>query len=97
MAMVSLPSDAALAALRAACPDDLVSFDRELFGTYGRDWTRVYEPAPCAVALPRTTAEVASLVRFCAANEIAVVPSGGRTGLAGGAECPAQTTSVTTR
>jgi len=83
--MVALPSDAALSALRAAFPDDLVSFDRELLGTYGRDWTRVYEPAPCAVALPRSTEEVVALVRFCAANDIAVVPSGGRTGLAGGA------------
>ncbi|MDB4927547.1 MAG: glcD2 [Myxococcaceae bacterium] len=83
--MVALPSDAALSALRAAFSDDLVSFDRDLFAEYGRDWTRVHEPAPCAVARPRTTAEVVALVKFCAANEVAVVPSGGRTGLAGGA------------
>jgi FAD/FMN-containing dehydrogenase len=83
--MLPLPSDAALSALRAAFPDDLVSFDRELFAAYGRDWTRVHEPAPCAVARPRTTAEVAALVRFCAAHGVAVVPSGGRTGLAAGA------------
>ena len=24
---------------------------------YGRDWTRIYEPAPSAVAFPRTTDE----------------------------------------
>lgn len=83
--MLPHPSDAALSALRAAFPDDLVSFDRELFATYGRDWTRVHEPAPCAVARPRTTAEVAALLRFCAAHAVAVVPSGGRTGLAAGA------------
>jgi FAD/FMN-containing dehydrogenase len=52
---------------------------------YGRDWTRVVEPAPCAVALPRTTDEVARIVRACTAHGISIVPSGGRTGLAGGA------------
>jgi FAD/FMN-containing dehydrogenase len=52
---------------------------------YGRDWTREFEPAPCAVALPRTTDEVVRLMRLCAAHEVPVVPSGGRTGLVGGA------------
>ncbi len=83
--MVDRPDEAVLRALRAAFSDDLVSFEPELFGTYGRDWTKVFEPAPCAVARPRSTEEVAAVVRFCEANAIGVVPSGGRTGLAGGA------------
>jgi FAD/FMN-containing dehydrogenase len=37
------------------------------------------------VAFPATTAEVAAVVRLCAGRGIAVVPQGGRTGLAGGA------------
>jgi FAD/FMN-containing dehydrogenase len=52
---------------------------------YGRDWTRVVAPAPSAVALPRTTEEVARFVTLCAKHSVALVPSGGRTGLAGGA------------
>lgn len=52
---------------------------------YGKDWTKVYAPAPSAVAFVRSTEEVAALLRLCHANEVAVVPSGGRTGLAGGA------------
>ncbi|MDX1588126.1 MAG: FAD-binding oxidoreductase [Oleiphilaceae bacterium] len=52
---------------------------------YGRDWTRIHEPRPVAVALPKTTAEVQALVRFANAHQLALVPSGGRTGLSAGA------------
>jgi len=64
---------------------EIVSTDPDDLATYGRDWTRVYEPAPCAVALPRSTDDVAALLRFCDDEGIPVVPSGGRTGLAAGA------------
>ncbi|HET9450627.1 MAG TPA: FAD-binding oxidoreductase, partial [Aggregicoccus sp.] len=36
-------------------------------------------------AFPRTTEEVSRLLALCSAHRVAVVPSGGRTGLAGGA------------
>lgn len=52
---------------------------------YGRDWTRFWEPSPCAIAFPRSTAEVADLVRWARERGTALVPSGGRTGLSGGA------------
>ena len=52
---------------------------------YGRDWTKVFEPAPSAVAFPERVDEVAALLKLCSEHNIAVVPSGGRTGLAGGA------------
>lgn len=52
---------------------------------YGRDWTRWWQPAPLAVALPETIAEVQALVRWAIEREVAIVPSGGRTGLSGGA------------
>jgi glycolate oxidase subunit GlcD len=38
-----------------------------------------------AVALPRTSAEVARVVSWCYAHEVAIVPRGGGTGFAGGA------------
>jgi FAD/FMN-containing dehydrogenase len=65
--------------------DDVVSTDPDDLAAYGRDWTRVFAPAPCAIARPRSTAEVAAILGACHAAEVAVVPSGGRTGLAGGA------------
>ncbi|WP_329741074.1 FAD-binding oxidoreductase [Dyella sp. A6] len=52
---------------------------------YGRDWTRRWTPAPCAVALPASIEEVQAIVRWANEHEVALVPSGGRTGLSGGA------------
>jgi FAD/FMN-containing dehydrogenase len=72
-------------ALAHGFPADLVTRDPADLVEYGRDWTRLIEPAPCAVALPRSTDEVSRLVKLCAAHDVAIVPSGGRTGLAGGA------------
>jgi FAD/FMN-containing dehydrogenase len=72
-------------ALSRGFPADLVTRDPADLAEYGRDWTRVVDPAPCAVALPRSTDEVSRLVKVCAAHDVAMVPSGGRTGLAGGA------------
>lgn len=53
--------------------------------TYGRDWTKTYEPAPAAIALPTSTAQVQAIIQL--ANQVGfnIVPSGGRTGLSGGA------------
>lgn len=66
-------------------PSDFLLRDPSDLAVYGRDWTRVIEPAPSAVALPRTTSEVSRLLRLCSEHLVPVVPSGGRTGLAGGA------------
>ncbi len=52
---------------------------------YGRDWTRRWTPDPLAIALPADTGEVQRLLRWAANHQVAVVPSGGRTGLSGGA------------
>jgi FAD/FMN-containing dehydrogenase len=52
---------------------------------YGRDWTRRWTPAPLAIALPATVEEVQGIVRWANDQGVAIVPSGGRTGLSGGA------------
>jgi FAD/FMN-containing dehydrogenase len=80
-----LLSSAVLARLTEAAGPDVLSHDPAELAEYGRDWTRVFAPAPSAVAFPRTTAEVSRLLAACNAEGVAVVPSGGRTGLAGGA------------
>jgi FAD/FMN-containing dehydrogenase len=79
-----LPPDFRAALARDFAPDFFTeeAADR---AEYGRDWTRVFPPAPSAVAFPRSTADVARLLALCNAERVPVVPSGGRTGLAGGA------------
>ncbi|MCW3480002.1 FAD-binding oxidoreductase [Neisseriaceae bacterium JH1-16] len=49
------------------------------------DWRKRYRGTPLAVALPGSTAEVAALVKVCAANNIPIVPQGGNTGTCGAA------------
>jgi FAD/FMN-containing dehydrogenase len=63
----------------------MVSTDPGDLEAYGRDWTRIYVPAPSALVRPRSTAEVSEILRECHRAGVSVVPSGGRTGLAGGA------------
>ncbi|MBK5012757.1 FAD-binding oxidoreductase [Pseudomonas sp. S60] len=52
---------------------------------YGKDWTKHYPPAPSAIVLPRTVEQVQAIVRWANAHKVALVPSGGRTGLSAGA------------
>ena len=66
-------------------PADFLSEDASDLNEYGRDWTRVVDPAPSAIAFPRSTDEVSRLLAACNEDRVAIVPSGGRTGLAGGA------------
>jgi FAD/FMN-containing dehydrogenase len=82
--MPALP-EAFAAAVARDFPADLLSTEASDLTTYGRDWTRFIDPAPAAIALPRSTSEVSRLLRLCAEHRVPVVPSGGRTGLAAGA------------
>ncbi len=59
--------------------------DEDSLKRYGVDWTRVWAPAPSAVLLPETTEEVQAIVRLANEHRIALVPSGGRTGLSAAA------------
>ncbi|NDD91077.1 FAD-binding oxidoreductase [bacterium] len=75
----------ALDIIQKAFPKDFLSLDPAVLESHGKDWTKVYPPRPCAVAFPRSTEEVSRLLKLCSENKIAVVPSGGRTGLSAGA------------
>jgi FAD/FMN-containing dehydrogenase len=70
---------------RLAAANITFTRDASELAEYGKDWTKVYAPAPLAIAFPASTAEVATIVRLCNEHDVAIVPSGGRTGLAGGA------------
>jgi FAD/FMN-containing dehydrogenase len=52
---------------------------------YGRDWTRRWTPAPLAIAFPASIEDVQAIARWATERRVALVPSGGRTGLSGGA------------
>ncbi len=56
---------------------------------YAVDWRGVYRGTPLAVVKPNALAQVAEIMRRSAAQGLAVVPAGGRTGLCGGAIAPA--------
>lgn len=52
---------------------------------YAVDWRGTYRGTPRAVLRPGSVEEVQAAVRACAAQGLAIVPAGGRTGLCGGA------------
>ena len=74
-----------LAALADIVGEGRVLVDADSLASYGCDWTRFYTPAPAAIVLPGSIEEVQAVVRLAAREEIAIVPSGGRTGLSAGA------------
>lgn len=78
-------SDARVASLQSAVPTLRVLNDPADLAHYGVDWTRRWTPAPLAIALPASIEEVQATMRWAYAQGVAVVPSGGRTGLSGGA------------
>lgn len=51
---------------------------------YNEDWMRKYKGQSQLVLKPKTTEQVAEIVKYCAQQKLAVVPQGGNTGLVGG-------------
>ncbi|MEX2132033.1 MAG: FAD-binding oxidoreductase, partial [Pseudohongiellaceae bacterium] len=62
-----------------------IKTDPDSLTQYGRDWTRMVDPRPLAIVLPGNVEEVVALVKLANELAFALVPSGGRTGLSGGA------------
>lgn len=69
----------------AALGPEVVQPGAEAGPAYLTDWTSSTPVIPLAVLRPRTVREVSRALTICNAQGIAVVPQGGRTGLAGGA------------
>ena len=78
-------TDPRLDLLLQDCPGLRLTTEPAELEHYGRDWTRRWTPAPLAIALPGNVDEVQGILRWASAQGVAVVPSGGRTGLSGGA------------
>ena len=63
-------------------PDDLAN--------WGTDWTRSFKVDPLAIVFPESVDQIINLVKRAPEWGVALVPSGGRTGLSGGAVAPNQ-------
>ncbi len=77
--------DIIVARLLTLLPADAVIFDPLETRAYECDALSAYRCAPLAAVLPRSTAEVAAVLRACNDMGVPVVPRGSGTSLAGGA------------
>ena len=59
--------------------------DNRAMEPYLVEWRGLFQGATPLMLMPETTEEVAAILSICNEHEIAVVPQGGNTGLAGGA------------
>ena len=85
MTLSRRPPDALLATLVRDLSPDLLITDPERLEPYSRDWSGDHVGRPRAVARPRSTAEVSTLMARCREARLPVVPQGGLTGLVGAA------------
>ena len=71
--------------LRRLIDPAAVIVDEDALRAYESDGLTAYRQPPLIVVLPSTTAEVAAILKYCAANNVKVVPRGAGTSLSGGA------------
>lgn len=65
-------------------PNELLHVDEDLH-PYECDGLSAYRSLPLCVALPETVEQIQAIVRYCATENVPVVPRGAGTGLSGGA------------
>lgn len=71
--------------LQAIVGEQRVKTDQDSLQTWGKDWTKHFEPNPSVIVFPATTEEVQAIVNIANQHQLAITPSGGRTGLSAGA------------
>lgn len=76
---------ATLKKLHSIVGEQRVLTDEISYQQYGLDRTTVWQAMPGVVVLPASTEEVQAIVQLANQENLAIVPSGGRTGLSGGA------------
>lgn len=64
---------------------DQIKTDSESLKYYGKDWTTYFDIKASAIVFPQSTTDVVKIVQWARKNKIALIPSGGRTGLSGAA------------
>ena len=71
--------------LTAIVGEQRVKTDPDSLQNWGRDWTKHFEPNPSVIVFPASTEDVQAIVKLANQHQMAVTPSGGRTGLSAGA------------
>lgn len=82
---MSTPLQALLHSLVQALGPDCVLAGAQVPQAYHTDWSGAAPVVPLALVRPHSTEQVSALLRWCTAHQVALVPQGGRTGLAGAA------------
>ena len=62
-----------------------ISRDKSLLSVYGNDWLKRWKGEAGLVLFPEATEDVVKIVKWAAESGSQLIPSGGRTGLSGGA------------
>ena len=69
---------------KSVLPENSIITDEDDLLFFNEDWMRKYRGQSQLVLKPKTTEQVASILKYCNDNKLAVVPQGGNTGLVGG-------------
>ena len=83
--VLSMTNPALIDELKTLVEPGKVLTDADSLNTYGKDWTKHFAPAPSAIVFPKTIEQVQAVVRWANEHKVALVPSGGRTGLSAAA------------
>lgn len=83
--VLSMTNPALIDELKTLVEAGKVLTDADSLNAYGKDWTRHFAPAPSAIVFPKTIEQVQAIVRWANRHKVALVPSGGRTGLSAAA------------
>ena len=74
-----------LTQLTAILGENRIKTDTDSLQNWGRDHTKHFDPNPSVIVFPSTTEQVQDIVKLANQFNVAVTPSGGRTGLSAGA------------
>ena len=74
-----------IAELESLLSKEQIKTDEESLKYWGKDWTTYFDVKASAIVFPRSTDDVVKLVKWARKSKIALIPSGGRTGLSGAA------------
>lgn len=85
MTTTSTPTDAFMDAAMELLGSKGLQTDYEVMEPWLTDWRGRYTGKAFALASPRSTEEVAALMKLCAQHRIKIVPQGGNSGMVGGA------------
>ena len=83
--VLSMTHPALIDELKTLVEPGKVLTDADSLEAYGKDWTKHFAPAPTAIVFPKTIEQVQAIVRWANEHKVALVPSGGRTGLSAAA------------